>query len=177
MDSRIVVRVGLVLLSAAILQRGVFAQFRLGGVAADALLLAALAAAVVVGPDRGAVAGFASGVLVDLQVHTPFGLTALTYCLVAWFLGRFEATVVRSSRLTVMATGFVGTALGQVGFALLGELVGVTAPGVSRLAIIAGVTGLWNALLMPPAVRIMRWAWDQPADGRFAFSSPGGRRR
>ncbi len=160
MDPRVVARVGLVMVSAAILQRGILAEFRLWNVTADLLLLVALAAAMIAGPERGAVVGFAAGLLVDLQVHRPFGLTALTFCLAAYLLGFAETLVVRGSRNSLIVTGFVATALAHIGLAILGELVGVSAPSPGRVLTVAVVAGVWNGLLTPGAVRVMRWAWQ-----------------
>ena len=169
MEVRLWSRVALVVVSAAMLQLGVFAQFRVWDVSADILLLVSVAAAMVAGSDRGALVGFGAGLLVDLQVRTPFGLSALSFCLAAYAVGRLEAMAVRTSRTTEMLTGFAGTAIGTVLFALLGTLVGLSAPSFGRVLLIAAVAGVWNALLTPLAVRVMRWAWQQPDRLRMAY--------
>lgn len=169
MEARTWSRVALVVVSAGVLQLGVASRFRVADVGADLLLLAAVAAAMVVGADRGAVTGFACGILVDLLTHGPFGLTALTFALTAYGIGRFEAAIVRSSRATLMATGFFGTALGHVLYSLLGDLVGVSSRGPTAIARIALIAAVWNGVLTPLAVRAMRWAWREPSGLRIGF--------
>jgi hypothetical protein len=71
--SKTVVRYGLLIVTAAILQRGVFSQLRVDGAVPDALLVLAVAAGIVGGTDRGATVGFFSGLALDLMVTTPFG--------------------------------------------------------------------------------------------------------
>ncbi|MEA2703532.1 MAG: rod shape-determining protein MreD [Actinomycetota bacterium] len=67
-----------VLLFALILHTAVFPQLRIFDVAPDVLLLFAIAGGLAGGPDRGAVLGFVAGILADLFLQTPFGLSALT---------------------------------------------------------------------------------------------------
>ena len=87
------VRVPPVLLLAVVLHTAVFPQLRLFGVAADVMLLLTISTGIVGGPERGATMGFVAGLLADCFLQTPFGLTALTYCMVGWFVGAFSAGV------------------------------------------------------------------------------------
>ena len=72
-------KAALVLLTALVLQAAVVSRLDLFGAHGDLLVLVPVTAALTVGPERGAMAGFAAGISVDLLVHTPFGLTALSY--------------------------------------------------------------------------------------------------
>ena len=93
------------LLIAAVLERGSFSQLRIDGAAADLLLLMAIAAGMVGGPDDGAVVGFFAGLLLDLLVQAPLGLDALVYCLIGYLVGLAQGAVVRSTRLAARAAG------------------------------------------------------------------------
>ena len=151
-------RVALVVISAAILQRGLAAQVRPFGVAPDLLLLVAVAAGIAAGPDRGAITGFFSGLALDLLLQGPLGLAALSFCLVGYFTGRYEGLVTRASRWVVMLTAFVASALGEALYVALGQLVGQANMLSSRLWLIILVTATVNGLLAPLAVRVLRWA-------------------
>ena len=51
------IRYGLVVITAMVLQRGLFGSLRLDGAAADVLLIVAVAAGIAGGAERGAVVG------------------------------------------------------------------------------------------------------------------------
>ena len=57
-------------------------------VAPDFMMLLAVCAGFVAGPDKGAVVGFAAGLVSDLFLQsTPFGLSALAACLAGFVVG------------------------------------------------------------------------------------------
>lgn len=163
-------RVALVVISAAILQRGVASQVRPFDVAPDLLLLVAVAGGIAAGPQRGAVVGFFSGLALDLLLQGPLGLAALSYCLVGYFTGRYEGLVTRASRWVVMITAFVASALGESLYVALGQLLGQTNMLSSRLWLVILVISVVNALLAPLAVRVLRWATDDAP--RFGPTRP-----
>ena len=84
---KVVLRVAVILFTAAVLERGLFSQLRIDGVAADVLLLVAISAGMVGGSDDGAVVGFFAGLTLDLLVQTPLGLSALAYCVTGYVVG------------------------------------------------------------------------------------------
>ena len=61
------------------IQRTVCATYRVDGVAIQVVLALAAGAGAGAGSERGAFAGFALGMMYDLGVGTPLGLTALAY--------------------------------------------------------------------------------------------------
>jgi rod shape-determining protein MreD len=147
-----------VLLVAVVLHTALAPQLRIGDVAADVMLLVAAAAGVAAGPDRGAVVGFFAGLLADCFLQTPFGLTALAYCLVGWGVGSFQSTILHAAVWIPMATVAVASAAGVLLYAGLGAVVGQGHLLSSRLVGIIVVVALVNALLTPVAVRVLRWA-------------------
>ena len=88
------VRTGVVLVTALLLQVAVVPWLTIAGVQVDLLLLVTLAAGLSGGPERGARVGFVAGILWDLVVVGPFGLSALTYCLAGYFVGSAQRSVV-----------------------------------------------------------------------------------
>jgi rod shape-determining protein MreD len=158
---KVVLRVALVIFSAAVLYRGLFSQVRIAGVAVYLLLLVAIAAGIAGGPDRGAVVGFFSGIAMDLLLpDSPFGLSALTFCIVAYVVGRYERSVTRSARWVVMLTAGVASAAGMVLYIGLGQLLNQQNLLQRPFWLVLVVVSVANAFLAPLAVRILRWALD-----------------
>ena len=138
----------------------------------DAMLLLTVVSALIAGPERGAVLGFTAGVLVDLTLQTPFGLSALVLCLVGFAVGQLQAAILRSSWWIPPVTAALGSALGVGLFVLLGALVGqsqLLRPGLARLGIVAGLVAGMNCVLAAPVSSLARWAFksNQP-DRAFA---------
>lgn len=159
---RVVLRVAVVLLSAAVLQRGLFAEVRILGVAVDVFLLLAVAAGIAVGPERGAVIGFFAGLTLDLMIQTPLGLSALVYCLTGYLTGRLYGTTVRSSRWLSAGLVVLATAAAVVAYAVAAELFGHSSAISSSLPVIVSVLCVANAVLAPLAIRVVRWAVPDP---------------
>jgi rod shape-determining protein MreD len=152
------VRVALVLITAMVIEQGVAPQLRIAGASADVLLLCAVAAGVVGGPDEGALVGFFAGVALDLLVSAPMGLGALAYCLAGYATGVARGRPVRVSRWQTPLLVALGSVIGIVLYVVASAVVGRTglwnAHLVTVLLVVAGV----NALLSGVAVRVMRWA-------------------
>ncbi len=147
-----------VLLAAVVLHTAVFPQLRVLGVAADVLLLLAIAAGLSSGAERGAAIGFGTGLLADCFLQTPFGLSALAYSLVAYAVGAFGSTILHAGRWIPVLTTAVASAGGVVLFAALGLVLGQEHLVSLRLATVAAMVGVLNAVLSPFALRMMRWA-------------------
>ena len=89
-------RAALVVLAALLLQVSLAADLRVAGAIGDLVLVVVVAAALTGGADRGATYGFAAGLLFDLVVDAPFGLTPLTYALVGYGVGLAGAAIQRT---------------------------------------------------------------------------------
>jgi rod shape-determining protein MreD len=153
------VRVPPFVLVMVLLQTAVFPQLRVFNVAADVLLLVAIGAGVVGGPERGAVLGFVGGLLADsVLTTTPFGLSALVYCLVGWCAGSFQTRILHATWWIPVLTAAAATAMGTLLFAGLGAVLGQEQFLSWRLLPICGVTALWSAALCPAVTRLCRWA-------------------
>lgn len=152
------VRLPPILLLFVVLHSAVFPQLRVFDVAADVLLLLGIAAGIAGGPERGAVVGFAAGILADCFLQTPFGLSALAYCLVGWGVGSFQTRILHATWWIPMLTAAVASAAGVVLFVVLGAVVGEEQLWSVRAIPIVGVTALWSAALSPLVLRIARWS-------------------
>lgn len=165
---KVALRVGFVVFTAMALERGVASQLRIDGVAADLLLLVAISAGMVAGPDDGAVVGFVCGLALDLLVQTPLGLSALVYCGTGYLVGLAQGSVVRASRLQPVLLTAAASAVATMVYVLLSLVLGRSGLINSHLLVVIAVVAGVNALLIPLANRVMRWAFDDPAHDRAA---------
>jgi len=161
-------RLAVVIFVAFLLQVTVFVEIHPLGVAPELPLLVAIYAGREGGPDRGAFAGFASGLLYDLELATPFGLWALTCCLVAFFMGVITENLHRpTGLLATISTGLASVA-GVMLFAVLASLVGEDGLLDAELVRVALLVGVVNLALSPLAGRALRWAYRPSAAYRAA---------
>lgn len=159
-------KVAAVVLGAWVLQVCLFGRFSFEGARPDVMVLIAIAAGFVAGPERGAVVGFAAGLSIDLLLATPLGLSALVYTLVGYLVGRVSASVVRDSWWNSPIVVGVGSAAAMVLYALMGKIVGVPTLEGPALGAIVTVVAVLNAILSPLAVRALRWATADHHDRR-----------
>lgn len=151
-------RLPLALLLVLILQSAAFQDLRVRDVHPDTLLLFAVAAGIVAGAEVGALVAFATGLVADLFVQTPMGLSALAFALVAFAVGTLQASLIRAAWWITPLTAFLGSALGVVLFAVIGAVLGQDQLVTNRLPLIAVVVAFTNAVLSLPAVRLAGWA-------------------
>src|SRR4051794_11410922 len=141
-----------------VLEVGVASQLRVAGVSADLLLLVAIAAGMVGGPDDGALIGFFAGLSLDLMLQTPLGLGALVYCVVGYLVGLAQSAVVRSSRLQPVLLAAAASVLGIGLYVVASMVVGRSGLLDRHLLVIMGVVAVVNAMLIGVANRALRWA-------------------
>lgn len=100
------------------------ATLRPGGVAIQLLPVLAVCAGVIGGAPRGAIVGFWAGLLFDLALPGPLGLSALVYCLVAFAVGSMQEAILQMARWISIVLVSVGAALAMIVFAVGGEVFG-----------------------------------------------------
>ncbi len=164
------IRLGLVLGFTLIVHLTLLSHVRVAGVRPDSLLLLAILTGLSSGSERGAVVGFAAGLLGDLFVQTPLGLGALTYCLVGFVVGSLQSGILRAAWWIPVATAFVASAAGMVLYALLGATVGQASFVSPRLAVIAVLVGVMNGALAPAGTRVVEWAL-RPATSARSYAT------
>lgn len=151
-------RAALVIFTVTILHTELLTDLRVFGVAPDPFVLIAVAAGLTAGPDRGATMGFVAGLAFDLYLPTPFGLSALAYCLTGYLVGHVENTLVRPAWWIAGVFAAGGTAFGVTTYVLIGELVGQEHL-LDDLGDVLAVVVLYNAVLAPVIVRLVGWVW------------------
>jgi rod shape-determining protein MreD len=150
-------RLPIMLVGALLIQTTVLARMRLFGVMPDFMLLVAVAGGITAGPTRGATLGFASGMLIDLFLPTPLGLSALVFTLVGYGVGVANTGVLRSAWYIPVLTAGAASVAGVVLYALVGSVLGERMI-TGHLVTIAAVVGLSNAVLAPVGVRFVDWS-------------------
>ena len=105
------------------------------------MLLVAIAGGIAAGPDRGAAIGFAAGLAYDLMLQTPFGLSALTYAIVAYLVGSLQDSVLRAAWWIPVATATAASCVGVILYGVLGTVLGEDLVGweLLRVAVIVGL--------------------------------------
>jgi cell shape-determining protein MreD len=168
-------RLGLVLVGALVFQVGVVDQVAFLGMHADVMVLLAGAAGLLAGPARGAMVGFVVGLVADLVVTTPYGLSSLAFVLVGFGSGlvRLAPAARATRRVQVVLCVLAGT-LGTLTYAVLGALVGQ--PGMlSRTGLDAVVVVSLGAVVLAwPALWAMRWVVQASAPASSALGFPSG---
>ncbi|MGH3073036.1 MAG: rod shape-determining protein MreD [Gaiellaceae bacterium] len=161
--------VAAVIFVAALLQVTLVASLDVAGGAADVLLLALLAVALLRGAVVGAVAGFFGGLLVDVMTLDTLGVSSLLYALAGYWAGRYGETTGRDRAHAPLLTVLVGTlAISYAGYGLhflLGEELS------ARHALFEALLPmlLLNLIVARPVFALCRRALgDSPDAGRVA---------
>jgi rod shape-determining protein MreD len=143
--------------AALLLQTTLLARLRVFGVMPDFMLLLAVAGGITAGATRGATLGFASGMLIDLFLPTPLGLSALVFTLVGYGVGVANTGVLRSAWYIPVLTAGGASVAGVTLYAIIGSVLGERMVD-GHLVTIALVVGLSNAVLAPVAVKFVDWS-------------------
>jgi rod shape-determining protein MreD len=134
------------------------ADLRWHGAGADLVLLLAIAVGIAAGPVRGARTGFVIGACFDLLLLTPFGLSALTYAVVAFLVGLIEPHVYRARHFVTPAVVAVASLVGSALYGVASGIFGVQDALTGGIWRVFLVTTAVNVLLAVPVARLCRWA-------------------
>ena len=153
----------LVIVIVLVIQHTLLDALRVGGAHPDAMVLLPIVAGYAAGPERGAVFGFVAGLVADLFLPTPYGLSALVGCLLGFGTGLATGGLVRSSWWLPPLVAAAATAAGLGGYAILGAVLGDPAMVRSYLAPALVVATPAAAVLALPVLRLVAWALPPPA--------------
>jgi rod shape-determining protein MreD len=127
-------------------------------VSADLLLALTVAAGLTGGPNKGAIVGFAAGLIFDIFLATPLGLSAFAYCLTGYLVGLVENALVRTAWWISILFTAGGVAFGTTLYVVVGELLGQSELFTEDYPKVIIVVSLYSALFAPLCVWAMRWA-------------------
>ena len=153
------------------------AGLRVFGVTPDVGLVLTVAVAYYQGPERGAVFGFVAGLVIDLFLNTPFGLSALSFALAGYGVGVVQSGLVRPPRWVAPIMGVLGGLVGGALFVCIGALAGQEELLSIRSLKVVLIASAYDTLLAFVAFPVARWA-TRPTSGEvrgWARRTWGGR--
>lgn len=155
-ESQLVGRLILVGFFAVLIQNAFFSDLRLVGGQIDILPLVALAAGFLAGPTGGAATGFGMGLLSDLILGMPLGLTSLILLVIGEIGGRVGSARDPEGFFVPMITGAVVTFASLIATGIVQVLLG--APSAASWELLSGIlsTTLLNGLIAPFVYRATR---------------------
>ena len=172
MRGQVVTRGSLVLALAVVLQYAILVRISFRGSHADFMVLLPFGAGYVAGPERGAAFGFVSGLVADLFLPTPFGMSALVGCLVGYLSGMAASGLVRPAWWVPLFGGVGATAISLGLYAMLGYVLGQPAMLDHDLFPALAVALPGSFVLALPAVRLVSWALRPAGRTRPSFAEP-----
>ena len=158
MTARSFVRLALVIFLVLLVQQTVMLALRVGGAHPDLLWLLPITAALIDGPETGAIVGFWSGLAFDLVLPTPFGLSALVGCLLGFATGTLTAAVDPRAAWLKPVAALTGSVAADMLFAVLGAILGQQQMVQVDFLSIFLVVAVSSVVLVLPVSRLMRWA-------------------
>jgi hypothetical protein len=163
MSARATLRVALVALLLLLLQSTVLLSVRFEGVHPDIVWLLPVTAALLAGPETGAIVGFWSGLA--------FGLSALVGSLLGFSMGVATAAVDRRAVWLRPVAAVVGSVAADMLFAVLGAIFGQQQMVQIDFFSLFLVVAVSSALLVLPVNRLMRWALSTEGNRRSLVSA------
>jgi rod shape-determining protein MreD len=161
-------RLCFVIFVALTLHQSLFVTLRVDDIHPQVMLLVAIAGGLLSGAERGALIGFCTGLLADLFVQTPLGLSALTFALVGFVVGSLQAGIVHTAWWIAPVTALVASFAGVVLYGVFGAIIGQAHFVSPRLLLLGAGVGAMNAVLAVPVVRAVSWALDSAPEGAYA---------
>jgi rod shape-determining protein MreD len=149
------------------LQTSLIAKVPLFGARADLVVVAAIAAGIVGGPETGAIVGFCAGLAFDVLLPTPLGSSALCYAVVGYCCGLVQGSVLRAAWWIPVATAAVAGAGAALMFWVVGTVLSQPLPDAGDLPTIVAVIAAVSALWCLPLVRAFRFALAEARPDRF----------
>lgn len=158
MTARSLVRVAFVIFIVLMVQQTVMVALRLGGAHSDLLWLLPITAALIDGPETGAIVGFWAGLAFDLVLPTPFGLSALVGCLLGYATGTLTAAVDPRAAWLKPVAALTGSVAADMLFAVLGAILGQQQMVQVDFVALVLIVAVSSVVLVLPVNRLMRWA-------------------
>lgn len=167
------VKVGGILLLAALVQVSIATSLEVSEGHPGVVLVLLVAISLLRGPVVGAVAGFWAGAVLDVASLATFGLSSLLLTLAGYWAGRFGDVTTRASAhppLIAVALATVGVACGE---AILQFMLGETIPASRFFVAVLLPTLALNMLLAYPLYGLCRRLFPPPTRVRREVTAVG----
>lgn len=156
--NRPIIRLLMVGLPLLAVQTTLLTEVRISDTVVQLMLLLAVVGGVAGGPERGALVGFAFGLLVDLAFPAhPLGLTAFVYGLTGFLAGYINSLTADHPWWLTMLVTAVASALGTVLYPVAATMVGIDGLVDTSIVRVCIVVGVVNGVLAPLFLPLMRW--------------------
>jgi rod shape-determining protein MreD len=155
---RAMLRVALVIFVVLMVEQVLMVPLRIAGAHPDLLWLLPITAALLDGPETGAIVGFWAGLAFDLVLPTPFGLSALVGCVLGFAVGSLTAAVDPRATWLKPVAAVAGSVAADMLFAVLGAIMGQQQMVQIDFLALALVVSVSSLVLVLPVNRLMRWA-------------------
>jgi rod shape-determining protein MreD len=175
MTGRSVLKLVLVVFVTLLVQSTIGVDITIFGAHPDLMLLLPIAAGIAGDAEEGAVMGFVAGLASDLLLPTPFGLSALVFCLVGFAVGASTGAVTREVWWFPPLVALAASAVAVMLYAVIGAVLGQEQFLRVDLAAIVAVVAIVNAILAAPAIRVVGWALGPASADGARPSMAGGR--
>jgi rod shape-determining protein MreD len=173
-SGRVILRLLLVTFVLLLVQSTVMLSIRIGGVHPDVLWLLPITAALLDGPETGAIVGFWSGLAFDLILPTPFGLSALVGCIVGYSVGLASGSVDQRAGWFTPVAALFGSVAADMLFSVLGAVFGQQQMVQINFFTLFFVIAASSAVLVVPVNRLMRWSLFPEGNRRSLVSAQSG---
>lgn len=154
------VQVSLIVLAALLLQSGLAPSMSIGGIVPNFLLLVVVTLALATGPNEGAAAGFAAGILFDLLGSGPIGPMALVLAITGYFAGMLHEAMFAEGWLLPLTVLAIAALISEFAYAFVLDLLGATYPFWKTLVTRVLPGAVYNTalalLIYPWLVRLLR---------------------
>ena len=131
-------------------------RLEVGGAFPNLVLLAVVGVTWIFGLRAGMVWACAGGVLLDLTAPGPIGLHALALLVGAYTIGFFTSNIANPTAVHFAVSAALSTVLYSTVLVLAADLLGNPVPAAGVAIRLASAAALYNALLMPLAIELMR---------------------
>jgi rod shape-determining protein MreD len=149
-----VLKVGLLLLFAGLVQVTIATPIEVASGHPDLLLVLVTALALLRGPLLGAVAGFWAGLVIDIAALQALGLSSLVLTFVGYWTGRFGEVTTRSSPYPPLVGVALATVALTIGSGLVNFMLGQGAGAGELLVQVLLPTLALNVLLAYPLYQL-----------------------
>ena len=171
MNGRSLLRVALVIFIVLMVQQTIMVALRVHGAHPDLLWLLPITAALLDGPETGAIVGFWAGLCFDLVLPTPLGLSALVGCLLGYAVGSLTTAADPRATWLKPVAAFAGSVAADMLFAVLGAILGQGQMVQIDFLAVFLVVGVSSVVLVLPVSRLMRWALAGEGNRRSLVSA------
>ena len=153
---RLAIFLPLLVLTGLLLETTVLGSRTLGGTQPELVLLIVIAIAMVEGPATGAIAGFTAGLVTDLLLDLPKGLSAFVFTSTGYAVGalrdHYEGT---TAWLRIVVAG-IATGAALLLYGAMAGLIGITGISATSLLRHAALAAAYSMLLAPFTVPLVR---------------------